>query len=140
MGQRQREVARKQAARRRDLRIVVGGVLLAVLAGAVLVLTSGDGDGAPTPAEGARVSMTEFAFDPDPIVLPSGDGATLEVVNDGAVPHDLLIGALGKGTPDLAPGDSMVLDLSDQPAGTYRVVCDLPGHTEAGMVTELTLS
>jgi uncharacterized cupredoxin-like copper-binding protein len=33
----------------------------------------------------------------------------------------------------------MVLDLSDQPAGTYRVVCDLPGHTEAGMVTELVL-
>jgi len=33
----------------------------------------------------------------------------------------------------------MVLDLTGQPAGTYRVVCDLPGHTEAGMVTELTI-
>lgn len=86
-----------------------------------------------------RVSMTEFAFDADPIVLPQGGGALLDVVNDGNVVHDLVIGDLGKGTPDLPPGGSMTLDLSDQPAGTYRVVCDLPGHTEAGMVTELVI-
>ena len=85
------------------------------------------------------MSMTEFAFDPDPIVLQRGQDARLEVVNDGKVAHDLLISALGKGTPDLPPGQRMVLDLSNQPAGTYRVVCDLPGHTEAGMVTELIL-
>jgi len=70
---------------------------------------------------------------------PPPAGARLEVVNDGTTGHDLLIGELGKGTPDLPPGESTVLDLSDQPPGTYRVVCDLPGHTEAGMVTELTL-
>ena len=93
----------------------------------------------PSGASGVRVSMTEFAFSPDPIVLPRGDGARLEVVNDGAIPHDLLITELGKGTPDLAPGERQVIDLSDQPAGTYQVVCDITGHTEAGMVTELTL-
>lgn len=110
-------------------------------AGAVLLVTgSGSGDdGAGAAAGGLRISMTEFAFEPDPLVLATGDGASLEVVNDGEVAHDLVIGELGKGTPDLAPGASMVLDLSDQPAGTYRVLCDLPGHTEAGMVTELTL-
>ncbi len=117
---------------------VLGVVLLAVVA---VVVTSGGGGAGGGGASGSgtvRVSMTEFAFDPDPIVLTRGD-ARLDVVNDGAVAHDLVIGQLGKGTPDLPPGERMVLDLSDQPAGTYQVVCDLPGHTEAGMVTELTL-
>jgi plastocyanin len=103
-------------------------------------MTAGGDDDATADGTGdaQRVSMTEFAFDPDPIVLEAGD-ARLEVVNDGAVAHDLVINELGKGTPDLPAGERMVVDLSDQPAGTYRVVCDLPGHTEAGMVTELTL-
>ncbi len=113
-------------------------VLLATSTG--LVAGCGDtdsGGGGGESGNGLRVSMTEFAYDPDPIPLP--DSGILDVVNDGAVAHDLVIGELGKGTPELGPGKSMVLDLSDQPSGTYRVVCDLPGHIEAGMVTELII-
>lgn len=142
MGQRQREVARNQAARQRAQRIAVGGALLVILVGAALLLTtrSDDDDGGSSSGDGGvRVSMTDFAFDPDPIVVRRGEPGAIDVVNDGEVAHDLVIGELGKGTPDLAPGTSMVLDLSDQPAGTYRVICDLPGHVEAGMVTELVL-
>lgn len=123
---------------------MTAAVVVVVLAAAAVLVTSvmgggDDGDGATGGAGGSIVSMTDFAFDPDPIVLEAGDGTRLKVVNDGTVPHDLLVVELGKGTPDLAPGQSMEIDLSDQPAGTYRVVCDLPGHTEAGMVTELVL-
>lgn len=124
----------------------VAMVLAVVVVGAAVVAFAarlGSDDDSPggggTGGEAAVVvSMTEFAFEPDPIVLSARDAA-LEVVNDGAVAHDLVIPVLGKGTPDLPPGERMVLDLTDQPAGTYRVVCDLPGHTEAGMVTELTI-
>jgi uncharacterized cupredoxin-like copper-binding protein len=138
MSQQQRARVQQQAARRRAGWTAGAIVTAVVLAAAVLLLTTG-GDGDGPAGDTTSVSMTEFAFDPDPIVLTSGPTARLEVVNDGEVPHDLLVGELGKGTPDLEPGDSMVLDLTDQPPGTYRVVCDLPGHTEAGMVTELTL-
>lgn len=145
MSQRARQ-ARQQLDRRSRQRRTIGvGVLVVFIAGVLLLFgsrlgsDSGSDDGATGAPRSVRVAMTEFAFSPDPIVLRSGDGARLEVVNDGAVPHDLVIVKLGKGTPDLPPGQSMVLDLSNQPAGTYRVVCDLPGHTEAGMVTELTL-
>lgn len=132
----------RRSRRRRTAGLII---LLLFVTGALLVFgpklgsDSGPDDGASDAPRSVRVSMTEFAFSPDPIVLRSGDGARLEVVNDGAVPHDLVILELGKGTPDFPPGQSMVLDLADQPTGTYRVVCDLPGHTEAGMVTELTL-
>lgn len=146
MSQRSRhDRVRREQRRTRGKRAAGLGVLLLLLALGGLALASALGsdstsdDGAGAASGTVRVSMTEFAFDPDPIVLQHGPGARLEVVNDGTTGHDLLIGQLGKGTPDLPPGQRMVLDLSGQPAGTYRVVCDLPGHTEAGMVTELIL-
>jgi len=119
---------------------IVGGVVAVVVLAVVVVLaTSGsDDEDSGGTGEELRISMTEFAFSPDPIVVDRAD-ARLDVVNDGAVDHNLLVGELGKGTPILVPGQSGILDLTDQPAGTYRVVCDLPGHIEAGMVTELTL-
>jgi uncharacterized cupredoxin-like copper-binding protein len=45
----------------------------------------------------------------------------------------------GKGVPDLAPGESATLDLRGIEPGRYQVVCDLTGHEEAGMVTELVV-
>lgn len=131
-------MARRQL-RRRALGV---GVLVFLVAAALLALGSSGGSGGSPEGGGANdltVSMTEFAFEPDPIGLTRSRGR-LEVVNDGKVAHNLLVVGLGKGAPDLAPGERFVLDLSDQPAGTYRVICDLPGHTEAGMVTELTLT
>jgi plastocyanin len=137
MSQRARQQHRRVASRRRALALTV---LTLLVAGALLALGTrlGSDDAGSSGSEPVSVSMTEFAFAPDPIVLARGD-ARLSVVNDGDQVHDILIGELGKGTPNLAPGESMTLDLSDQPAGTYRVICDLPGHAEAGMVTELVL-
>lgn len=144
MSQRARRAQAHRAQRRGQVRVLgaVGlGIAVAALAVGIAGWAGSRGDSTDSPPDGKtlRVSMTEFAFDPDPIVSEHGAEARFEVVNDGAVPHNLLISALGKGTPDLPPGQSMVLDLSNQPAGTYRVVCDLPGHTAAGMVTELIL-
>ena len=141
-GSRQERQHRREQVARNQRRALHGLAAVVVLGLAVLVgiKVLGDDDGPGTTApSAATVSMTEFAFSLDPIELPHGRGARLEVVNDGTTAHDLLIGELGMGTPDLAPGQRMVLDLSEQPAGTYRVVCDLPGHTEAGMVTTLVL-
>lgn len=144
MSQRSRQIQQKQ--QRQERLRTLGLVLAAVVVGVGVVVFAaqlgsegGRPGGAGTGGQAAVVvSMTEFAFAPAPIVLSARE-ATLEVVNDGAVAHDLVIPDLGKGTPDLAAGDRMVLDLTGQPSGTYRVVCDLPGHTEAGMVTELTI-
>lgn len=147
MSQRTRQIReRRQRRRAQGQRAVAVGLLLLLVAFAVLAVGSrlesddpsggSDSSGAP---DTVRVSMTDFAFDPDPIVLAAGDDARLVVVNDGAVAHDLVVGPLGKGTPEMEAGETIELDLSGQPAGTYRVVCDLPGHIEAGMVTELTL-
>ena len=116
--------------------VAVGAVVLLVVIAVVAVATLDDGE----PAAGTtEVSMVEMAFVPDPMEVAATD-ASLTVVNDGAVPHSLVIPELGKGTPDLEPGQSLTLDLTDQPPGTYVVICDVEGHREAGMETTLVLT
>ena len=110
------------------------GVMLALLLGG----DDDDGDDATTPAASQTVSMVEMAFEPDPIEAGAG-AAVLRVVNDGAVDHSLVVQGAGKGTPDLAPGEELTLDLSALEAGSYRVICDIAGHVEAGMETTLIL-
>lgn len=115
------------------------GVAFLALVVLVVVLVGGD-DGSDTaePGSGIRVSMTDYAFDPDPLVL-SGDDKVVTIVNDGELPHDFVVPELGKGTPDLPPGGELTIDFSDQPPGTYDVLCDITGHAEAGMVSELVI-
>ena len=82
------------------------------------------------------VSLTEFAIAPDPLTAPAG--ATLNVVNDGAVPHSLSVEGLT--TPDLAADESASLDISSLAPGNYTVICAIVGHKEAGMETTLTIT
>ena len=133
----QRTPQRHTRRRRVSLQVVAAAAAVVLLV-VIGVLALGSTDSADPPADSTTLSLTEFAFSPDPIVL-DGSKATLFVVNDGDESHNLLINALGKGTPDLGPGEVFQIDLSDQPAGTYPVICDLPGHAAAGMVTELTI-
>lgn len=126
--------------RRQRRRVITGAAVAALLVVAiVLVVFSPGGPSDSTTDESALVvSMAEQTFDPDPIDVARED-ARLRIVNDGQLPHSFVVPDLGKGTPDLAPGDEMTLDLTAQPAGTYTVICDLPGHREAGMETTITL-
>jgi uncharacterized cupredoxin-like copper-binding protein len=137
---------RREAAQRREVqrrRLAIGAMLAAAIGvGVLLALLLGgdddDGDGAATSAVTETVSMVEMAFEPDPIEAEAGT-AVLRVVNDGAVEHSLVVQGAGKGTPDLEPGQEMTLDLKGLEAGSYRVICDIPGHLEAGMETTLIL-
>lgn len=106
---------------------VVGGVLALL---AVVIFAIGGGD--DRPATGAlQVSMVEMAFVPDP--LRASPGQEVRVTNDGAVRHSLLLVGLGKGV-ELGPGEEMSFTLPEGVTGTYEVLCDIPGHREAGMV------
>jgi uncharacterized cupredoxin-like copper-binding protein len=138
MSGRSRRVAEQE--RRSQVRGVIGaavGVVLVVVVMVVVVAAGGSSD-STSGGKASVISMTEMKFTPDPIDLPRTD-ARLRIVNDGAVPHSFIVPELGKGTPDLEAGAEMTLDLTEVPAGTYTVICDIPGHREAGMETTLTL-
>lgn len=138
MSGRSRRLAQQHRQRtRRRVAVAVGAVVLLVVL--TLVTVSSLDDGEPSnPGSATVVSMVEMAFVPDPVEVPVAD-ARLRLVNDGEVPHSFVVTELGKGSPDVDPGEVFILDLTDQDPGTYAVICDLPGHREAGMETTLIL-
>jgi len=139
MSSRARRLAEQRRAERRRWFLLagVGSAALVVLLLLVVVVGGADEDNRGPVATGS-VSMTEMAFAPDPIEAVANE-AVLRVANDGAVAHSLVVPALGKGTPDLAPGQALTVDLTEAAPGEYEAFCDVPGHREAGMATTLVL-
>jgi plastocyanin len=68
---------------------------------------------------------------------------SLAVTNAGPTIHNLAIrssgGAILGTTKDLKPGTSETLT-ADIPAGTYAIICTLPGHESLGLKGTLTVT
>ncbi|MDQ7843316.1 MAG: cupredoxin domain-containing protein [Armatimonadota bacterium] len=121
---------------------------LAVLVLAVLTLSAcGPGGGGgpsgggapPTGGGGAggAVSVTEHEWAIEmPKEVPSGT-VTFTVKNDGAVEHNFVIQETGQRLDGIMPGQTKTFQVTLRP-GTYTIVCDIPGHSEAGMKTTVT--
>ena len=90
-----------------------------------------------------HVIAGEFKFEPKTLAMRAGEPTRIELENEGAIEHALIVAAPdGKG--DWIHLHAMVnaTDAAtfriDKP-GRYRVLCTVPGHTEAGMVGELVV-
>ncbi len=132
----------------------MGAIATAVIAAVALVLSGGalivaanasSASGAPAPAPSAAadapsavsVELSEFAFTPSDIEVAAG--GTLELTNRGTAEHDLEVIGAGIGSPMLAAGESVELDLGDLAPGVYEIHCSVPGHASAGMIGSLTV-
>lgn len=118
--------------------------LLAALTLVTLGTAAACGGGRPAqPAGSIKVDMTEFKFDPAAISAGSGK-VTFYLVNSGSVSHDLVVfGPDGKriaGSELVQPGNASVLTIDNLSAGSYRFVCDQPGHEESGMKGTLAIT
>lgn len=90
-----------------------------------------------------RVKASEFKFAPTALAMRAGEPTRIELENDGAVEHALIVAAPdGKGDwihlHAMANGTDAATFRIDKP-GRYPVVCTVQGHTEAGMVGELVV-
>ena len=114
----------------------------AFLFGAVAILVVSLGD-TPAKAVAAQapvaVSLSEFAITPGTISAGTGH-VVLTVTNRGTTAHNLQVKALGKATADIPAGQTATLDLGDVEAGTYKVICAIPGHEAAGMTASLVVT
>lgn len=122
-----------------------------------LVLVSACGDGTDT----AAVTEISVTLQDGSIELSQGmvEGGSLsmEVVNEGTMVHEIEVFAgdetdlpvsngvadtsgltLIDEVEDIVPGATQMFDLDLEP-GHYVIICNLPGHYELGMVTELTV-
>jgi plastocyanin len=82
-------------------------------------------------AEGIVVGMYDMYFEPERIRIPANVDVRFLFENRGAAPHnfeikDPLISV------DVAPGGTgeAVINL---PLGTYKFICNVPGHKQVGM-------
>ena len=85
---------------------------------------------------GVVVKETEFK-----IAMPSTLSAgkyTFDVEDDGKLPHDLAIKG-GAKTKLIQPGGSAQLTVTLKP-GKYHFYCTVPGHEQAGMKIDVTVS
>jgi uncharacterized cupredoxin-like copper-binding protein len=123
------------------------GVLSGLVGILLMVAACGGGSGGPgggQPAGSTKVSMSDYKFDPSSPTVKPGK-ATFFLVNTGSVSHDMVVmsadGSKSLGRSELIqPGDSGVLTIDGLSAGTYKIICDQPGHETLGMKGTLTVS
>lgn len=121
------------------LLILIGviGVLVSVLAIIVVVRGGGAGGESAAAVQDSLFELTEFSIDGDLEIEP---GPTrFQVENIGAVVHNLVFEG-GPATPDLASGETAVLDFDNLTPGTYDIFCSIAGHREAGMEARLVVT
>jgi len=98
-----------------------------------------DSASAESPASAAPtvdVALREFSIAPSTVDVPAG--ATIRVVNDGSIKHNLSVD--GRASAMVTGGKSTELDLTGLAPGTYTMRCDVPGHEAAGMRGTVTVS
>lgn len=106
--------------------------------GVVGVVAIANQDGGSGSASGGasgtvvQVQLTEFAVTMSPDTVPPGD-VTFQVFNNGSVDHNFKITELGVETAMLKPGAGEELIVEGMDAGTYNILCSVPGHDAAGM-------
>jgi plastocyanin len=110
----------------------VFALVAALLAlGAFIFAAHADSKAGAAPAAGVQVSLSEFAITPPMISVPVG--GTLVVTNNGTVEHNFSIAGTDLHTKMLKPGESATLELKNLKAGVYTGLCEVPGHSGAGM-------
>lgn len=95
------------------------------------------------------VTMVDYQYEPNEITIPAGQQITLDLINNGAAPHEFVIMKLGTtvgesfGDEDeeniyweqeVEPGQQMsVTFTAPNEPGVYQFVCGIEGHYTAGM-------
>jgi len=116
-------------------------------AGMVGTITVVAGGGAASPAAGGApagdapttvdVKTVDLKFEPAEFTVAAGVDVTVNLTNDGALPHDFTIDDPAVASEEIAGGASTTFTMN-LPAGTYDFYCSIPGHKEAGMVGTVT--
>lgn len=88
----------------------------------------------PDPASDANIAVVarEFSFAPREIRLRRGDTVNIALENEGMMIHTFTVGSLGFELRAQS-GDRIEGALRARERGTYKAVCTVPGHAEAGM-------
>ena len=92
----------------------------------------------PTPSV-SRVEIIEKEFTIQPGVSTVNAGTVIfEIKNEGFIEHNFVIEGHDDHVELILPQETKTFEVELAP-GNYQLICDLPGHKEAGMVAEFTV-
>jgi len=119
--------------------VAVSALVLGVVA--VVAMNGGSSSTSASGTSGSsiiEVSLSEFTITFKPSVVPSGD-VTFKVTNNGTVDHNFSIPSLNAKTALLKPGTSEELKVSGLAVGDVSYLCEVVGHSAAGMTGKLSV-
>ncbi len=83
----------------------------------------------------------EMKFTPDVLEANKGDTLKITLVNkDPNVAHNFLIPAFNVNSGQVPPGQTATIEVKVTQSGEHDIICDVPGHREAGMVAKLVVN
>ncbi|MEI7847970.1 MAG: cupredoxin domain-containing protein [Chloroflexota bacterium] len=119
-----------------------------------LLLTACAEETAGPPVSSLSVELSEFKFTPAKMSVYANQEITIQLSNNGSLPHDFTI--LKPGAVAATPFDpqkqkeDILYNFSIDPQaavtqkftlptpGEYNVICIVPGHVESGMTAKIT--
>ncbi|WP_162142075.1 multicopper oxidase domain-containing protein [Ilumatobacter coccineus] len=104
----------------------------------VALLRDNSGGGEAAISSDLDISLTEFAIEGE-LSAPAGD-VTLNVVNAGAIEHNLAVRELGIQSNNMMSRGVDSLALGELTPGTYELYCSISGHEASGMAAELVIT
>jgi uncharacterized cupredoxin-like copper-binding protein len=121
--------------RRHERRLtILAGVALAA---AAFTSCGGDSDAGASDATVLEVELGRYTITPGALAAPAGELELVVTNVDDALVHNLVVA--GKGTRQLAPGESQTLPMGAIAIGEYRMWCDVQGHAQAGQTGTLRI-
>jgi nitrite reductase (NO-forming) len=131
------------------LTFLVAIALLALMVAAC----GGNEESDPAPITLNFTGFDEFRYDPTDVTVPAGSLVTVNFTNDGVLEHNWMLSAstvdpanaseadaLGGAMSGLTPsGETKTFTFTAPAAGTYQILCTVPGHALGGMIATFTV-
>ncbi len=86
------------------------------------------------------VRANDVRFTPADVSVPAGRFVVVRFTNDDPVFHDWEVEGLANVDAGARPGQTQRIRFRIDTPGTYRIVCSVEGHAEAGMVGQLVVT
>jgi len=121
------------------LAVAVSALVLGVVA--VVAMNSESSNSSSASASGSsvvEVTLSEFRVTFNPSVIQAGD-VTFTVTNAGTVDHNFAIPSLNVRTAMLKAGESATLEVKGLEVGEVEYLCEVAGHSAAGMAGKLSV-
>lgn len=114
------------------LALILCALVGLAVAGSAVAAKSHVAAAKPKPVK-ITVTMAEFSFTFSKPSVKKGTTVIFNVVNKGALAHDLVFTTLNKQTPLIQPGASKILTVRFTKAGRFSYICSVPRHAGQGM-------